>query len=195
MSHKVRHIEVAGSPNNTDEALIQQARLLELREPDPYDLRDLQHFLGNEEMMGVWALGGDDRETWGSVIEPDKRKHDLVGLRTRYREDSFSRWVADHAVVLFKCGWARFKKPKKATGAVGYYDSSVLRITFWMTSMIASLIPIASIMVLISLSDKPVTKAQRGQVGTIAAFNILISACLTVLNDAKRTEVFAVNAA
>jgi hypothetical protein len=165
-----------------------------MKEPYPFDLEDLQHFLGNKDLMGLWALGGDDRETWGSVID-EKAKDDLVGLKVRHKEDSFSRWVADNAIVLFKCGWARFKKPKKATGDVGYYQSSVLRITFWITSMIASLIPIASIVVLISLSEKPMTKAQRGQVGTIAAFNMLISACLTILTDAKRTDVFSVNAA
>jgi hypothetical protein len=165
-----------------------------MKEPDPFDLRDLQHFLGNERLMDAWALQADDRGTWGSAIDGDDGMHDLIGLQARHQEDTFSRWVADHAIIFFKCGWGRFKKPKKSTGVVGYYQGSVLRVTFWMTSMIASLIPIASIVVLISLSEQPMTRAQRGQVGTIAAFNMLISACLTILTDAKRTDVFSVTA-
>lgn len=178
-----------------DEALLQQARLHKLKEPDTGDLRSLQHFLNNEEMMGVWSMDGDDSDVWGSVIDPTGTSPDLIGIQTRHKEDRFSTWVADHAILLFKCGWGRFKKPSKRTGSLGYYESSVLKATFWLTSIIASLIPIASIIVLVVLSPRPLDKPLRTQIGIIAAFNVLISFCLTIFTDAKRTDVFAVTAA
>jgi len=64
-----------------------------------------------------------------------------------------------------------------------------------MTSIVASMLPIASIVVLVVLSPRPLDHTLRGQIGTIAAFNVLISMCLTLLTDAKRTDVFAVTAA
>lgn len=145
--------------------------------------------------MGLWPMTGRDSNVWGSVIDPHDTSPDLIGIQTRYKEDSFSTWVADHAIILFKCGLARLKKPNKHSGVVGYYESSVLKATFVLTSIIASLLPIASIIVLMVLSPRPMDTAVRAQIGTIAAFNVLISMCLTILTDAKRTDVFAVTAA
>ncbi|KAF2832478.1 hypothetical protein CC86DRAFT_462761 [Ophiobolus disseminans] len=178
-----------------NEFLLQISHVHALKEPDRFDLRDFQHFMGNEELMGVWALTDHDRDVWGSAIEPEATSIDLVGIQTRHKEDSFSKWVAEHAIYLLRCGLARVKRPDKRTGMVGYYESSVLKITFGLTSILASLIPIASIIVLVVLSPRPIDKAFRAQIATIAAFNVLISVCLTIFTDAKRTDVFAVTAA
>jgi len=72
---------------------------------------------------------------------------------------------------------------------VGIDDSSIYRVTSWLTSIIASLIPIASIVVLYSVGS------MKARLGIIAAFNLLISTCLSTFTNAKRSEVFAVTAA
>jgi hypothetical protein len=53
-----------------DEALQSFHRTLALPRPDAFDLRDHQHFLGNEPLMSIWSMTGDDSEVWGSVIHP-----------------------------------------------------------------------------------------------------------------------------
>jgi len=68
--------------------------------------------------MGIWSMTGDDSDVWGSIIAPNDTSPDLVGIQTRYKEDRFSTWVADHALIFFKCGWARFKKASKHSGSV-----------------------------------------------------------------------------
>lgn len=159
-----------------------------LKPPDSYDMNNLQHFLGSP-LMGELALSGNDATIWGSVSAPKNHNADIIGLRPRVKEDSFSRWLAQRATIVFKCGLGRVKKPDPFSGRVVYYDRSVLKWTFWMTSILASLMPIASIVVLISVKSLP------GRVAVIAAFNVLISICLTVFTDAKRTDCFAVTAA
>lgn len=181
--------------HSLDAFLIQQSHLHKLTPPEDFDLHDFQHFLGNKELMGLWALTGHDSEVWGSAIARDEASIDLVSLQAREKTDVFSKWVAENAVKLLECGWGRFKKPDKRTGTVGYYDSSVLKITFALTSILASLLPIASITVLVALSPRPMDRALRTQIGSVAAFNVFISLCLTIFTDAKRTDVFAVTAA
>ena len=172
-----------------DEALIQASILAKMPEPGKWDLGYLQGFLMTKE-MGPLALIGDDAGTWGSVQNPKGYSPDLVALRPRQNGDTFSKWVAENAVVnLFRCGCARLKKVSRVHGVVGLEDSTVFRLTSWVTSIVASLIPIASIIVLYSVSS------MKARLGIIAAFNLLISTCLSTFTNAKRSEVFAVTAA
>jgi hypothetical protein len=74
-------------------------------------------------------------------------------------------------------------------GVVGYEDTTIYRITYWITSILASLILIISIVVLYLVHSMP------ARLGTIAGFNILVSICLMALTNAKRAEIFAITAA
>lgn len=80
-------------------------------------------------------------------------------------------------------------KPSKIHGSIGYEDSTIYRITYWFTSILASLIPIASIAVLYQV------QSMSARLGIIAAFNVSLSICLMGLANAKRAEVFAITAA
>jgi len=140
--------------------------------------------------MGPLALIGDDAAIWGSVLNPKSYCPDLVALRGRHNEDSFSKWVTEKVLLkLFLCGCAHWKKISRRYGAVGYHDSTLLRVTFWITSILASLLPIASIAILYFV------KSMAARLGIIAAFNLILSLCLTAFTTAKRTDVFAVAAA
>lgn len=90
---------------------------------------------------------------------------------------------------MFRCGCARFKTPSKVHGVVGYEELSILRMTYWLTSILASLLPIASIVILYCVRSMP------ARLGIIAGFNVFLSVCLIGLANAKRSEVFAVTAA
>jgi hypothetical protein len=134
--------------------------------------------------MGPLALLGDDAAVWGSMSQRNSYKPDLVALKPRVKKDTFSVWAAENGTRF-----ARFMKPSPVHGVGGYEDTIIFRITYWITSILASLILIASIVVLYFVHSMP------ARLGTIAAFNILVSVCLMGLTNAKRTEVFAITAA
>ena len=168
---------------------MQQSIIINLPEPSKWDLKDIQHFLATKD-MGPLALIGDDASVWGSALNPKSHCPDLVALRGRHSEDSFSKWVTEKVILkLFFCGCARWKKISRRYGAVGYHDSALLRVTFWIISILASLLPIASITVLY------LVHSMAARLGIIAAFNLILSLCLTEFTTAKTTDVFAVAAA
>ena len=140
--------------------------------------------------MGPRAMIGDDSLIWGSKARRNSHKPDLVALRPRAKKDAFSVWAAESTIFnIFKCGCYKFMKPSHVHGAIGYEDSTIYRVTYWFTSILASLIPIASIVVLYRVQSMP------ARLGIITAFNVLVSVCLMGFANAKRAEVFAVTAA
>lgn len=171
--------------------MIQQSTILHYEEPGKWDLHHLQDFLELPE-HGALALDGLDATIWGSSEDRKSHQPDLVTLRPRAQEDSVSKWAAEHAasgLLKYTEGFARFQKPSRRHGVIAIQDGTVYKITYWVTVILAALIPIVSIAVLNEVQD---TKAR---LGIIAAFNILISVCLIGFADAKRDQVFAINAA
>ena len=169
--------------------MVQQAKMLEYPEPTAWDLQHLQDYLGSPE-MGTRAMIGDDSLIWGLKSKNIPHKPDLIALRPRARKDAFSMWLSESALFnIFKCGCYRFMKASPIHGAIGYEDNTIYRITYWFTSILASLIPIASIVVLYRV------QSMNARLGIIAGFNVLLSMCLMGFAGAKRSDVFAITAA
>ncbi|KAH7390763.1 hypothetical protein DE146DRAFT_766817 [Phaeosphaeria sp. MPI-PUGE-AT-0046c] len=172
-----------------DHALIQQSMILKLPAPNPSELHYLQNYLETDS-MGPNALLGRDAGTWGSMLDRESHAPDLVALKVRAHKDALSTWAAKKVVGrLFTRCFARFVKPSPVHGLVGVEDSLVYRATYGFTSLLASMIPIASIVVLYYVNSMP------ARLATIAAFNLFISVCLMGLANAKRAEIFAISAA
>jgi hypothetical protein len=165
--------------------------ILKFPEPERWDLEHVQSLLEPEvNNTGPLILPGPDGTTWGSVADPKTYSPDLITLCPRQKEDPFSSWVSKAALLnMFRCGCDRFKKKSRKHGVVGYMDTSILKITQWLTSILASLFPIASILVLYRVHS------MSAKLGIIAGFNILLSVSLIGFAGAKRSEVFAVTAA
>jgi hypothetical protein len=163
---------------HTDHALIQQRTIMMMERPDKYDLDVLQHFLGNEKMKN------------GALMRKDSHSGELVVLKAREGGDSFSRKLSAWAVPLFeRLACAAFKSPDPTAGVLIIKDDRVFKLTMWMTSLIASMMPVISIVILIKM------KELNSRLGVIAAFDALLSVCLLVFTDARRTDVFSVTAA
>ncbi|OCK94898.1 uncharacterized protein K441DRAFT_559211 [Cenococcum geophilum 1.58] len=170
-------------------ALTQQSTILGFSEPSKWDLNDIQHYLATKE-MGPLALIGDDAMTWGSTRYPNSHCPDLVTIRPRNVEDTFSKWITEKIVpVFFRFGFGRLNRVPTVHGDIGYNDDSLLRITFWITTVVASLLPVASISILYCVHSI------LARLAIIAAFNVVVSVCLTGFTAAKRMDVFAVAAA
>jgi hypothetical protein len=69
------------------------------------------------------------------------------------------------------------------------YDSSILKATFWSSSVIASRTPIASIAVVTHVESQTV------KLGVIAAFNALLTLYLNIFTEATPTDCFSITAA
>ncbi|KAF1950478.1 hypothetical protein CC80DRAFT_426686 [Byssothecium circinans] len=181
--------QIRGVLKEYNTAIIQQAQIIQMGKPDNYDIQDIQKFLVSDHMIPKGLLG-PDREIWGTFNDTSTMSKELICLRPRQDADSFSRFTGAHVITfLQKFGFARWMKKDERFGALAVRTESIFRFTFWVTSLIASAMPVISIVVLIKL------KALTARLATIAAFNALLSICLTVFSDAKRTDVFAVTAA
>jgi hypothetical protein len=172
-----------------DDTLIQQAVITAMKEPSSYDLRDLQKYFREMKL----PLLGLDKTIWGwpKVNSSTHHPHapDLVTLRPRAEQDSFSKWVVEKALKRFFRYSKRRLERSRVNGMKGYDDEKFLQITYLITSIIASLIPSISIITLYYI------KSTIARLGMLAVFNLLISVCLTAFTTARRADIFAITAA
>ncbi|KAB2573515.1 hypothetical protein DBV05_g7841 [Lasiodiplodia theobromae] len=172
-------------------ALIQQEKILSFSPPGTYDMDYIRRYLASDEIGEPYPLTGDDSDTWGTFPNSKPHADDLVALKPRRDEDGFSNWITNKGITkFFELGGARFGKPSaKHGGRVSFQDKALLRITYSITSILASLLPIASIAVLYVVHSMTI------RLVLIAVFNVLVTLCLTAFTTAKRPEIFAVAAA
>jgi hypothetical protein len=171
-----------------DKALKLQHEIIAMPEPNKYDLHYLQDFFATQDMGPIEMLGPDSN-VWGSRLDRRSYSPDLVALHGRQDEDPFSTWVTERGVrLLFHFGCHRFKSPGPGHGMIGYKTSSLLRITYWVTTIVASLLPIASITTLYFV------KPMVFKLAIMAGLNVFVSICLLSFTTAKRSEIFAVSA-
>ncbi|KAI9684072.1 MAG: hypothetical protein M1822_005900 [Bathelium mastoideum] len=172
-----------------NEALVLQSKVARLPEPGSFDLKAIQNYLANPE-MGPLALFGEDATVWGSASDSTDHSPDLIALVHRRSEDIFSKWFTEKAIVqFFRFGLHRVGKPKAIHGLPSLHDSTLFGVTYLITSIIASLLPMASISILYFV------QSMRARLAIIAAFNIIVALSLTAFTTAKRSDVFAVVAA
>ncbi|KAF2759911.1 hypothetical protein EJ05DRAFT_314432 [Pseudovirgaria hyperparasitica] len=173
-----------------NKAMLQTSAMLALSPPAPYDISVVQDFLFTQ---GNDALMGHDSGVWGSVHTPFTHAPDLVALKPRQTEDSFSVWVAEKASgywLQLRSRWHRMTtKDTSETPQFRVTDASLLRATYWITSIVAALLPVLSIVILIYVDKLP------QKLAVIGCLNLVVSLCLTIFTSAKRTEVFSVTAA
>jgi len=182
-------MEIKAKLKEYNKALKLQSSLTSMPEPSKYDLEYIQRYMETRD-MGPLIMTGPDADIWGSVAEPKLHVPDLVALRARHNEDPFSKWITNTGMkIFFWCGFHRWRKASPVHGLIVYPDSKLLRITYWMTSLLASLLPVSSIIILYYITSTP------GRLVIIAGFNIVIALCLLGLTNARRSEVFAVTAA
>jgi hypothetical protein len=129
-----------------------------------------------------------DMDIWGSEARKDSHSKELLVMRAREGFDSFSRKLSSISVPLMD-KIAPCIKPDPELEVLAISDHRVFRLTLWITSIIASMMPVVSIVILIKLKDLST------RLGMIAVFNLILSVYLLVFTDAKRMDVFAVTAA
>jgi uncharacterized membrane protein YqjE len=88
---------------------------------------------------------------------------------------------------IFRPCVPRFRRKDPSQDNIAYTDTRILRITFWFTSIIAALLPIISLVVLVSC-----VRSKAARLGVIAAFNVLIALFLGWFTEASRKDILLV---
>ena len=142
-------------------------------------------------MMGNWSLLDQDSDTWGSISNSESHAPDLFTFRARHDADPFSEWAAHQFIVWFHhwIGYRFHKICDPDTGIIYYDDEKLLRLTYFVTTVSASLIPIISVIALYYV------KTLSARLSLVTVFMFLFSANLTYFASARRIDVFVATAA
>jgi hypothetical protein len=165
-----------------DNCLEQYVFLLRLGGPSKYDLGVFQCWLQSK-----FPLTGEDKNVWDgpSAIE------DLVALCRRDVDDIFSKFFLHRLIPMFHWSFGKYlkKHPSSTPGLLEYDDERLLVILQIIITVISSIFPISSIVILYFVNSMPT------RLGIVAGYTALFSIVLALLTRARRVEIFAATAA
>lgn len=134
--------------------------------------------------MGNFPLRGPDQHTW--ITE---NTHDLLAVQRRSSRDPISRWVSNSLIpYLHKKYLRRLKKPlpEDPESEICLYEEGKIAVVMNVLSIVvASMLPIASILILYFVQNTLVRLA------IAVAFTGLFALCLVLTTRARRVEIFA----
>ncbi|KAI9880356.1 MAG: hypothetical protein M1830_003967 [Pleopsidium flavum] len=170
-----------------NEALLQQSLCFGLDRPSGCDMNFLRKWLTGSKMGGCF-LSGREQQVWDQAYEAD-----LISLRKSHPEkDVLSRWLTGTFVGCFHRSLGHhFKRPipHDVESGIANYDNTLLAVADLVGTVISSLLPISSIMVLYFV------KNMLMRLTVVAGFTALFSITLAIVTKARRIEVFAATAA
>jgi hypothetical protein len=109
-------------------------------------------------------------------------------LRARPKEDPFSTWVVEKVICwLYQTIWSRYR----ATNPDGLTinEARIMHSTSFLTTAIASLLPVGSIVVLYCV------QSMKTRLGLMACFTFSFALALACFTTVKRSEIFAITTA
>ncbi|OCL06540.1 hypothetical protein AOQ84DRAFT_440781 [Glonium stellatum] len=168
------------------ECLIQAATLASYPHPSRFDFGVIQNQLDDLHETDKFALIGHDCDIWGSTLDPTGYAPDMICLRTRQNlnEDPFTRWATGTFLPWFGKRYPWLKKNEPRYGGPSYVAETFLNITFYISTVIATILPIAAISVLYCVNS------MRGRLITIAILSPLFSLCFNTFTNPRRVEIF-----
>ncbi|KAG4426053.1 hypothetical protein IFR04_000760 [Cadophora malorum] len=117
----------------------------------------------------------------------------MVALQGPTIDDVFTAWISESAIPAFHKLWGRFCKEPESDehlrNTVLYSDSSLIRITKLLTTVLACLIPVVSIIILYTVDR------MSKRLGIIGAFTATFSFFIGLVTSASLADIFAATAA
>ncbi|PMD21120.1 hypothetical protein NA56DRAFT_626290 [Hyaloscypha hepaticicola] len=167
--------------------LLKQVSLAKLEQPRQYDLDFLKSWF-RRLGMGSFPLLGIDRDAWDA-----KTENDLIAIKPRSLPDLFSQWFTESLVPRYHHLFGKtFKEPLPddvGSGIYHYKESALECILGILVTVVASLLPICSVVALYMIQSNGV------RLGMIAIFSACFALALALMTNARRIEVFAATAA
>lgn len=171
-----------------DENLFRYNRVSAFEAPHAYALNQIKDFLVLPEMNDRF-ITGDDSQAW--LSDDGGHANDLIVIGQDLARDPFSRWVAQRVIVWLHplLESLKISPPVSAFGKTIYPNKKLLRLTYVVTSVLASMLPISSILVVYSM------KSMRDRLAAISAFIFIFATAVAAFTGASRNEVFGLTAA
>lgn len=147
--------------------------------------------MGTRDASGdlTYKLSGPDSLIWGTSLEPHERTEDLISTLHLNEEDPFSQFLLETVMQkFFDCHGHRKRKADKVSGEVLYRRSKILRVTYYITTALASSLLVLSIVVLWHVNS------MTTRLMLVAIFNMLLSACVAMFTTAPRAGIFGITA-
>ncbi|KAH8786255.1 hypothetical protein BGZ57DRAFT_756699 [Hyaloscypha finlandica] len=168
-----------------DDTIVQQSVIHRFAKPDSHDLRELQDWL-ERQAFGNLALIGADSETWGRLHQPINSHADLLTLNSTGCEDIFSRWFSRTFIFWFHHTFRHrpLNSGDLESGIRSYSSRTIERYTSFVTTIVASLLPILSTAVLFCVPS------MKLRLGLIVLFTLIFAACVSSFTSTKRGEIF-----
>ncbi|KAL9613238.1 MAG: hypothetical protein Q9167_002198 [Letrouitia subvulpina] len=174
-----------GSESQWHSALLQFMEIQKLAKPMPRDIAFLREWLDRPE-GGDFFLRGREADTWQASSDFIK----LCGQESDM--DALTRVIHNKIIPWYHHVWGHRAKPSKTRewDGVWVYDRAMLTaVANGISTMLASLLPAGSILILYLLS-KPATRLAVSML-----FIMLFSFILTAVSTARRVDIFAATAA
>ncbi|MCJ1269864.1 hypothetical protein MMC22_009757 [Lobaria immixta] len=178
-----RVLEIRHKLKEYNNALLQYSGIQKYEKPNKRYLNILQEWLDRPE-GGDYFLQGREAEIWESDA-------DLIALSGRQAEkDLLTQLMSDRLVPWYHRYWGhRFKNGKDSNGVWHYEDATFLPAVNAISTVLSSLLPTTSILVLY------VVQRPGARLAIIMAFTALFSLILTTVAKARRIDIFAATTA
>ncbi|MCJ1363202.1 hypothetical protein MMC16_002309 [Acarospora aff. strigata] len=188
-------LEIRAKLKEYNDALCQQVMTSGFGKPNRRDLDFLRTWQQKAKAEKLFLIG-QDHDVWES-------SDDLIALQPRKESDFFSQWLTG-AFVYWLYRKVVFKDPEKGASPVNINpssasqledeyirvsDSKLLRTADLITTVISSVLPIASVIILYFVHSK------LARLGVVAGFTALFSLTLGTMTASRRVEIFAATAA
>ncbi|KAI2618784.1 hypothetical protein GGR54DRAFT_142558 [Hypoxylon sp. NC1633] len=170
-----------------NEALFLQVFVSKLDGPNSNDLEFLRSWL-ERPSMGFFPIRGLDFKAWEQRLE-----NDLVAIKPRVPPDPLSKWIMNTIFPLYhRVFGIRFQTPysnEVGDGLYTYEESLLRSIVNVITTVVAALLPLLSIIVLF------IADSDRIKLALVVVFSACFALMLALMTNARRIEVFAATAA
>ena len=213
-SYRARCLRSSKANSFADDTLLKVSQLSKLHSPTSYNLSFLRLWSKRPE-MGAIPLLGHDQKAWDPDYEADLVASGARIMQDGFSEwvhFAFMPWahgvlgerfkVSPSLPVLALQGeaWDQghcsntspSKRPLETQAGGGIYQyrsTSIERLVRILTTVVASLLPMVSVVVLFIVSSDAV------RLGMIAVFSALFSLSLVIMTTARAVEVFVATAA
>ena len=168
--------------------MLQAIELHKANVPFEYDLDFLREWMKHPR-GGKLFLRDREKDVWHP-----KDDNDFLALsRAGGEKDFFSKWFTNRPLKYFQTVIGhKFSKPRKVdeeSGIVDYKDEDISLAVDVLGTVLASLLPVVSTIVLYFL------RTDLARLGAIAGFMTLSSTVLAVFTKARRIEIFGATVA
>ncbi|KAF2099869.1 hypothetical protein NA57DRAFT_75374 [Rhizodiscina lignyota] len=200
-----KFLEIREKIDKYTESILKHAALSQLGRPTHHDLQFLRSWF-ERPSMGSFPLLGLDKKAWEAEHESD-----LVALNARKASDRLTRWFTDTVIPRFHVllgerlkvrvlhymyGRARITKNGQhpvvadfGNGIYKYEESTLQTTVYIITTVIASLLPLCSVVVLFLIDGDAL------RMGVIVILSACFSIALILTTNARQIEVFAATSA